>query len=402
MENTPGPAAEQGAGTATAAPPEVPPAPPSAPAAPEPPEPPKGGRSGATAGVVLIIIGLVFLGGRLIPGLAWWNLWPLIIIVAGLVQAFTPGKEGWSVTRMFDGLVTVAFGGVFLAITLGFVGWGVWGRILALWPVLLISIGLDLLGKALHTTWLKVVGSLAIIAALVYAVVISAGNVGSVEFLGESGGTPFSYAEEVGGVREATLDLEAGAAEITIEDGTDLVAAEGVTPWGDPVFEVERSGNTADVRFSLGDQDGISVWPGGTNARLDVALSDLVLWDATVASGVSTLDADLSDVNVRSLELKPGVSDCDVRLGEVPVSVDEATVDVESGVSSVKIRIPVGAEARVQSEGGLSGTSVDRALTSLGGGVWETTGYSAAKSAGEPVWTVDVKSGVGSFTLVTY
>jgi len=401
MENTPESGSAQG-GTATAAPPEVPPAPPSSPVAPQPPEPPKGGRSGATAGIVLIVIGLVFLAGRLIPGLAWWNVWPLIIIVAGLFQAFTPGKEGWSVTRMFDGFVTVAFGGVFLAITLGYVGWGVWGRILALWPVLLISIGLDLLGKALHTTWLRVVGSLAIIAALGYAVAMSAGDVGSVVFFGEPSGQPFSYSEPAGGVREASLDLEAGVAEVSVQDGSDLVTARGVSPWGEPTFDVQRSGSSAEVQVSLGDDGGVGVWPGSPNARLDVTLSRSVMWDATVSTGVSTLDADLSDVQVRSLLLKPGVADCDVRLGDVPTQLDEGRVAVESGVSSVVLRIPQGAEARVKSEGGLTGTNIDSQLASLGGGVWETPGYSAAQSSGEPVWVINVKSGVGSFALDTY
>ncbi|TLM99132.1 MAG: hypothetical protein FDZ75_00800, partial [Actinobacteria bacterium] len=308
------------------APPTPPPAPPTT-AAPEPPDAPEprdGSKrsGGVTAGIVLITIGVIFLAAQFLPGVAWFNLWPLIIVVAGLIQAFTPGREGWSVTKMFDGFVTVTIGLVFLAVTMGAVGWNVWWRVLTLWPVLLIALGLDLLGKALHTTWPRVLGSLVVMAALAFAVATQASATPSFTWMPSADAEPFSVSEPVLGTDEATLKLDAGVAQVTLGGGSDLIAAEGTSPWGEPEVSVDRSGSSADVQLTLGSSsEGPIVWPGSNTLEADVTLATDVVWDAVVSTGVSSLDGDLSDVDVRSLELKPGIADVDLKLGEVPTGV---------------------------------------------------------------------------------
>lgn len=356
-----------------------------------------------TAAVVLIVIGVVFLLMRLIPSISWWSFWPLIIVLAGLVQAFTPGKEGWSVHRMFDGFVTVAIGGVFLATTMGVVGWDVWMRILGLWPVLIIAIGFDLLGKALHTSWLRALGSLAIIGALAYGVTSASGGFDDFGVPMAPGGVQdVSLSEPVGTADTANLTLDSGVATVRVASGDRLIGITGSSPWGEPTLDVERVGSEARVRAVLGDDRGMHMWPGEPSARFDVELSDRVVWDIRMNTGVSALRADLSDVDVRSLDLRPGVADCDVRLGEVPTGEREGRVDVRAGVSSVAVRIPDDAEARVEIESGLSGSSVRGGFEGLGSGTWETPGYEAAKDAGRPVWLIRVRSGIGSVTIDTY
>jgi hypothetical protein len=297
--------------------------------------------------------------------------------------------------------VTVSFGLVALAITTGVVGFGVVWEIFSLWPVLIIAIGLDLLGKALHLSWVRALGSIAIIVALAYAVAVSAGNIEGIRLMPTGTGQRAEISEPVGSVAEARLDLEAGVGNISLESGEDLVVAEGVSPWGEPNFSVERTGDTAEVRLELGG-DGGTVWPGRTDAWLDAQLSDSVVWDMVMDSGVSTLDADLSDVNVRSLELKQGVADCTLRLGDVPQGIDESSAVVDAGISSVAVRLPEGAEARFQSESGLTGHNVRGDFESQGGGVWETPGFDQARASGEGVWLITVKSGIGSIDVDTY
>ncbi len=395
---------------------EVPPPPPvepdQAPGAYMPPVPPedetaerarRGG--GQTAGIVLIVIGLVFLVGQMVPGLAWWSMWPLIIVIAGLVHSFTPGREGWSVARLFDGFVTVTIGLVFLAITLGYVSWSVFWTILGLWPVLLIAIGLDVLGKALHTSWVRALGSLCVIAALVYAVSISA--------TGATAATPFwqgansqaaeaSIDEPVSGITRANLKVDAGAAKVTLDGGSALVEAEGSSPWGEPQFSVERSGTSADVLLNLGEGTGTVVLPNVNEARLDASVARDVVWDMDISTGVSQLDADLSDVPVRALALKPGVAGCTLRMGDVPEGTKEASLEVKAGVSTVHIRLPKDAQARIESDSGLTAHSMSDDFRDVGDNVWQTEGFESAQSSGDGVWLVSVKSGVGSIDIDTY
>lgn len=390
-------------GSAQAPPQPPPPHPPTAASAPPPRrgEPPKRGP-GATAGLVLIVIGAVFLVGQFVPGIAWWTLWPLIVIVAGIVQAVTPGSEGWGVNRLFDGLSTAAFGLVLLAVTTGVVGIDVFWKIISLWPVLLIALGLELLGKAMNASWVRAAGSIVVIIALAYAVGVSADRIADFSLSTGGPGQEAEISEPVGRVQEASLELDAGVAGVTLGGGKDLVRAEGTSPWGRPVFGVVRSGRSAKVKLSTGPFEGSGVWPGGTDARLEASISDRVLWDIVVKAGVSSLDADLEDVRVRSLELKPGVADAKVRLGDVPREVREAEVLVEAGVSSVVVRLPKGAPARIESDSGLTGHSIDEDYEPLGSRVWESEDFNEARDSGKGVWIINVKSGIGSVTVQTY
>ncbi len=388
-----------------------PPQPPQVPYSPQSPQPqpPQAGeapvrphrRGGVQAGVWLIVIGGVILAAQLMPGVTWWNFWPLIIVAVGIAQAITPGAEGWGVNRLFDGLVTIAWGLVFLAITLGYVGWSVMWSILMLWPVLLIALGFELLGRSLHQPWVRALGSIALIAALAYAVGTGGGFVAPWPITaGQPTLVGATVSEPVGGVRQARLDLDIGAAEVNVSSGTELVeaASEGM---GAPQLSVQRTGSAARARLWMPSEDAW-MWPGSVDRRLDVRLSDAVNWDVRIEAGAAAVDADLSDIPVRALSLEPGVSDCTVRLGQ-PGGGERATAEIEGGVSAVKLLVPEGVDARVTAEeSGLAGHTIRGDFESQGGRVWQTPGYRAARASGEPVWDISVSTGVGAVTVDSY
>lgn len=391
--------------TTTQEPPVSPPAPPRATSpAPPPHDGGDGGRPGrAWLGVALIVLGGLFLIGRYFPQVSWTSLWPLVIVFAGLVSAVTPGRDGWNVQKMFDGFVTVAFGLVFLTNTLGFVSWGVWGRIFSFWPVLLIAAGIDILSKAFHVNSLRVAGSLLVIATLAYSVLSYSGRIESFGWMGSNvTGQSVDIAEPVAGAAEGKLTLDGGVAQINVGPGSDLISIKGTSPWGTPKVDVQRSGAMASVKARLTEESTGFTWPGDVVARFDVALADSVLWDVRMNTGVADVKADFSNLAVKTLDLRPGVADCDVRLGAVPDGVSRANAVVRSGVSAVTLRVPKDAQGRVQIESGLSGTNVRGGFSEVGTGVWETQGYRAAKDAGDPVWMIIVRSGVGAITIDTY
>ncbi|PKQ16858.1 MAG: hypothetical protein CVT67_03605 [Actinobacteria bacterium HGW-Actinobacteria-7] len=359
------------------------------------------GRGGANAGIVLILLGAVLLSAQFLPGIRIWMLWPLFIVVPGLVQCFTGDNDGWSVHRFFDGLVTVTVGLIFLGNTTGYVSWGVWWQILQLWPVLLISAGFGILGKATGQEWLRVMGTVAVLFAFAYAVT-TASTGSAVRFLGTPGGQPFAFQEPSGGVQRADLKLSAGVGEVTIGPGSDLISIEGESPFSAPRFASTVSGSSATMDFDLTSGKNFTVYPGGTSARVDAKLSRAVAWNIEVDSGVSSLNADLSTLRVESLKLKTGVSSNRVVLGEVPVGVAEATMNIDTGVSSVKVLVPYESQVRIESSSGLTGHDIASGLESQGGGVWQTPGYDQAVHARSGVWIISVKSGVGSVTVDTY
>jgi len=394
---------EYGASTQTQEPPPVPPAPPATGTAmPQPPGHSGRGGGGATAGVILILLGAALLLSRFVPAFSIWQLWPFFVIVPGIVQCFTPGNEGWSIYRFFDGLVTVAIGLLLLGNTTGYVSWGVWWELVQLWPILLISAGLSILGKAVGQSWIRVLGTLIVIAAIGFAAASSMAGT-PVRIFSVSGGQAFAFDEPLTAASDARLTLKSAVGEIEIDSARGgLVEIDGSSPFGEPEFEVSRSGGSSEVDFALTDNENISVFPGSPTTLVRASLSEDLPWEIVVDSGVSTLDADLSGLEVSRFELKTGVSSNTVRLGDAPDSVNEGNVLIEAGVASVDVLVPRDAQVRVESQNGLTGTSISSLLDKTGQGSWQTQGFDDARRSGEPVWVITSKSGVGTFAVRTY
>ncbi len=363
----------------------------------------RGSQGGSTVGVVLVLVGMALLASRWLPGVRVWMLWPLLIIVPGAVKCFTPGPDGWTVHRFLDGIVTIVVGLVFLGNATGYLPWDVWGQILQLWPVLLISVGLGILGSSLSQEWLQVAGKLVVLAALAYAVSMSLSGSEFV-LVSNSGGVEFSRSVPSGGATSAELDLKYGVGDVRLESGSDsrLIAVKGRSPFGTPIFLARTVGSTTKIDFSLGDTERVAVYPGSVSARVEGRLSRRIPWDIGVDSGVSSLDMDLSDVKVRALTLKTGVSSNQIKLGDVIDGTGSNKVTVQTGVSSVTVLVPEDAETRIVSQSGLTGHTIGADFEKVGTGRWETAGFAAARRAGEGVWLINVKSGLGSITVDTY
>lgn len=361
------------------------------------------GRSATFWGIMLIVLGAAFLAAQFMPGMSWWMAWPLIFVVAGFAQMVTPRYDGsWTVQRVFDGLGTVLFSLVLLGNTTGYISWGVWWTLLTLWPVLLIALGVSIIGSGVGAEWVRGLAHVVVWAALAFAVAMSIAGLGgfhpSGAFATHTLGQHFSFAEKGDGVSEATLDLQGAAGDLRIHSGSDLIAASGTSAFGQPELSVQRSGSSATVVLGPGHGLNDNELAPGLGGEADVRLSDSVVWDATIKTGASSVDADLSDLKVRRLTLKSGASSSTVRVGEVPMGVSAGELIVKSGVSNVVVYVPATADVRLTTRQGLSSIDVPSRFESRGAGVYETPGYSAQGR----VWNIDVESGVGSVSVRTY
>lgn len=100
----------------------------------------KGGS--IVAGAVLIVLGLIFLGGRFDMPFGWslGRLWPLILITLGIVAVAMPGEHG----KRSSGLWLLFVGGIFLLNNY---------EILSIrdsWPLFIVAAGVSILSKALR------------------------------------------------------------------------------------------------------------------------------------------------------------------------------------------------------------------------------------------------------------
>ncbi|MDR2196955.1 MAG: PspC domain-containing protein [Coriobacteriales bacterium] len=125
-------------------------------------------RGAVIFGLLLVALGVIALLGTLVD-ISLWRLWPLILIIAGIIVLFTPGRRGWKIERAGHGILLVTAGIVLQVWLLGIIPTSTFPRmILHLWPVLLVILGLAILGSALQKSIFSLLGSLVFSATLIF------------------------------------------------------------------------------------------------------------------------------------------------------------------------------------------------------------------------------------------
>ncbi len=306
--------------------------------------------------------------------------------------------------RAAEGLTIVGIGLILLANTLGYLPWSVWWNVLSLWPLLIVAAGLDIIGRGTDNTWLRVLSSLLVVGGLLYGafVMTSAGRWFPVVSFEASQSTAFDKSEPHNArVKSGTAEISGGFGEFTLGAGRDLVSASGETPFDAPVFDVAVSGNEATVDVGVGESP--QAWQGSTRSSIDVLLDRSVVWDLTIKAGVATTKADLGDLMLSALDVEAGVSDSMIELGRIRAAsgVTALPVRIEAGVSTLELRIPRGAQARISVQGGISSINVGDGIKRVSDGDdkrYETAGF----DDGDAFYDVVIEGGVGAIDIQLY
>lgn len=102
-------------------------------------------------GSAILAISVALLFDFLIDGVAWWDLWPLVCVVAGLVLMFVPSKKGSYARRFSGGLSLVAVASVALLMSVGVLSPASAAYAVSkLWPISLVIAGLLVMNASLH------------------------------------------------------------------------------------------------------------------------------------------------------------------------------------------------------------------------------------------------------------
>ncbi len=311
--------------------------------------------------------------------------------------------------RSAEGLTLVAIGLILLGNMLGMIPWGVWWNILSLWPLLLVAAGIDIIGRATDNSWLRVLSSLIVIAGLAYGVfVMPIDNsdsmpwpfVMSIPTSGSTQSEPFDFTKPHDpSITTGTATVKGGVGELNVTDGPELVTSSGRSPF-EPEFDVRVGGDEAKVDISMGDGNWVSPRDKGS---IDVTLDRDVVWDLTIDGGVSSIDADLANLSLSKLVVKAGVSKGVVALGEVDAAATDGGVPVtiDTGVSSITVRIKRGENVRLHVDTGLSSVNKAPEFSEVNGTsdkkVYETDGFSASA-----FWDITLDAGISSVRIEFY
>ena len=87
-------------------------------------------------GCLLASLGASFAVSGFLHGVAWWQCWPLALVVFGIVRIAVPGGEGERALAFFAGVSVFAVGLTLLPMSMGFISWATLPKMFeCLWPL---------------------------------------------------------------------------------------------------------------------------------------------------------------------------------------------------------------------------------------------------------------------------
>ncbi len=104
-------------------------------------------------GMTLLFAGFSGFFSSLVSEVRWWQFWPAMLVIAGIVTLVVPPREGdergWAVA---GGIVALVAGAWLLVFSLGFVSWGSL-RVIAdnLWPLFFVMAGFFLMAVSVRS-----------------------------------------------------------------------------------------------------------------------------------------------------------------------------------------------------------------------------------------------------------
>mgnify|MGYP006278682293 FL=1 len=333
-----------------------------------------GGRGSFFGPILLIVIGGVFLARNLevISGGAWEiliNLWPALLIIAGLDDLFRRRSFAWPV-------LLIGAGALLLLNNFGPRTIVTWTKILPLWPLILIAFGIDLLFQS--RTWWGTMTSILLVVILVG---------GAVWWIGFQGAVPSGAAYPLRralspDIRNVKIQYSLGAGQLIVGDisESDVLAAGTAFP-EKPDQEYSEEGSAASYSLEM---DFPTFYPNMTQWELGITPEIPV--SLMVDNGAGELFLALEGLALETLQVEQGVGDIVIRL---PAEM-EGDVIVDQAVGRTQILVPADAGIRIHFEKALSRLDVPDGYR-LQGNTYTSPGFTGEQET----ITIHVEQAVG-------
>jgi hypothetical protein len=276
---------------------------------------------------------------------------------------------------LFWPLLLITIGLVFLLVNFDFIPGVTALSLLNLWPLLLILAGVDI---AIGRRWpLAALGIDVAVIALGLALLSTQPTFLGGPFFIVSGGA--GGERDVSVARQSatslTLDINGGAGRLRVSGGSTVLveAHSGNEDLRLRRADFDRGGQHADVRI---DQSGTRR-VGGATTDVETRVASDIPTELSVNGGAGEFIIDLSAVTISSAELNVGAASLTLTL---PKPTAEVGIEVNAGASSIVIDVPDGVEARVTTTGAILSLRSSNSRVTASGNAAETSGYGSAKA----------------------
>jgi hypothetical protein len=322
--------------------------------------------------LLLVALGIIFLlrNTGALSGNAWdtlVNLWPVLLIILGVDSLYR--REGVAGAVFWIGL-----GIIFLLGNLGVFAYNSWQVIFALWPILLIAIGLDI-----------AIGRRSTLGAVVAMGITIAILAGSLLFLGAGTTTGQTLpgdqiSQPAQGATQAQEQIQPATGSLRIaafssgEDPQNLIEGQLRKYRGETVrSEYSVDGTTGNYRLYSSGISFVYVPNGSQGWGWDLAMNPAIPVDLQVSIGAGDAILDLSELKINGLKVSMGVGQTTVTLP----AEGSFNGDLSGAIGELVVVVPSGAAVRIETTPALGATDAAPGFEKTDH-VYTTPGYSSA------------------------
>lgn len=255
----------------------------------------------------------------------------------------------------------------------------IWSEIAKLWPVLLILMGVSMI------PFNKILKSIVVIIIMLISFVVycemtdddfDEDNVENVYYDDNYNKEDVhvqefseSYSENIS---TATIELDYGAGEIRLNSPVnELVKATNASNDVKQDFSVIYEGRHADIDFDVNETTINEVKKKYTSNHFNLSLNENPIYDFDMSLGACDLNFDLTPYKVSDIDIDAGACNIDLKIGNRNPLIN---VNIETGVSSVRIGIPKSSACRIECESVMINKGFED-FVKKSGNIYETENY---------------------------
>jgi hypothetical protein len=258
-----------------------------------------------------------------------------------------------------------------------------------LWPLILIVVGLEIIvRRGFHGTSADVAAALVVIVAVAGAAAYVTVNPSP------TATNKLDVSAPVGGLHQASLEVNAGSATIDVTGGSDLgsLLYRARIEYPGPKPDVTFDGSTGALRISQNTNFPFRIANG--RFSLSIQLNEQASWTVSENTGASKDRFKLPHVKVSAITVNTGASSEDMTLGQ-PTGI--VPVEINGGALTVRIHRPSTAEASVRVSGGADSLDADgHSQHGIGDLRYDSSGFGASDG-----YRITVNGGACTVTVDT-
>jgi hypothetical protein len=278
--------------------------------------------------------------------------------------------------KIRNGVILISLGIVFLLNNLGNVPWSVWFRILFLWPVILVAIGIEIIFRKTRLSFLTILSPLLFMVAILGPTCFQKVELGEIYRASET----YQYSEDLDtSVTKVTAIVQVRAGHLEISSSREKLISAELEYWKrKPITTHEYSGFDSSATVEIRDRErGWRGWAWRTWGTKDweVTLTYRIPINLRIYAKATDGELDLSDLKLKNLSLDIKASNFNIRLGDL---VDEVNGKIESDASRFHLLIPEDVGLKIENYAKLTSTSFSGLSILKYDNVYQTSNFEQA------------------------